>query len=242
VASESFTRGLGAHAIACKDLDGDSRIDLAVAYLGSPFVSVFHGRANGTFEPWVDVPFGSAGEGANDVEVADVDGDGRNDLVVALRSSYVAVALREPSASFAPAARFALSSVPSAVAVGRLDLDGALDVAASLYDTQSVEVLRGAGDGSFASVKVLAIREFVHDLAIADVNLNQRADIVVGAFDGSSAWVITGDGAFGFDPPRGFGAGFGPGFLTLGDFDSNGRVDLATANVGADSLGVLLHR
>jgi FG-GAP-like repeat len=78
--------GFGARSVTVADVNGDGKPDLVVAQAcGSSCTegstSVLLGRGDGTFEP--AVAYESGGSIANSVAVADVNGDGKPDLVVA---------------------------------------------------------------------------------------------------------------------------------------------------------------
>ena len=115
-------------AIAVADLDGDGRLDL-VSVLGSPsfspetvdLISVRLGNGDGTFGD--DARFGSE-FGPHDVAIADFDGDGRPELVVANFLAQTVSLLRNRSALVGvPVARpgdgaVALRVAPNPVASG----------------------------------------------------------------------------------------------------------------------------
>ena len=67
-------------ALAVGDLNGDGKLDLAVANSGPNTVSVLPGNGDGTFESQRDYP---AGFTPWSVAIGDLDGDGKPDLAVA---------------------------------------------------------------------------------------------------------------------------------------------------------------
>jgi hypothetical protein len=68
-------------SVAVGDLDGDGRLDLAVANANEGMVGVLLGHGDGTFAAQLDYPV--AGQAA-DVGIGDLDGDGRLDLAAAV--------------------------------------------------------------------------------------------------------------------------------------------------------------
>jgi hypothetical protein len=116
-------------SVAVGDFNGDTKLDLAVGN-GNSFtgeVSILLGNGDGTFTGPVGV---SAGGLINQVAVGDLNGDGKPDLAVALRSgSGVAVLLGRGDGGFGGAQSFAAGKVPTSVAIDDLNGDGRPDLA-----------------------------------------------------------------------------------------------------------------
>jgi len=82
-----------------------------------------------------------------DVAIADLDGDGRADLITAnYETRDIAVLMGRGGGRFAPVHRVSVGpySLPHEVAVGDLDLDGRLDVVTINANTHDVTVLLGS--------------------------------------------------------------------------------------------------
>src|SRR5207249_1658851 len=81
---------------------------------------------------------------------ADVNGDGRGDLITANAiSNDLSVLLGNGDGSFGEAQSFATGGTPFAVVVADLNGDGSADIATANASTNDVSVLLGNGDGSF---------------------------------------------------------------------------------------------
>ena len=90
-----YPTGFAPHSIVATDLNGDGKPDLAVGNVGDSTVSILLGRGDGTFRRKLDLPTGSTATN-NTIAVADMNRDGRPDLVTAnyKPSSLVTVVLQ----------------------------------------------------------------------------------------------------------------------------------------------------
>jgi hypothetical protein len=129
----AVTYGSGA-SITVGDVNSDGKPDLLAAELtsSSGVASVLLGNGDGTFKPAAFYPTG--GEYARSVAVADVNGDGKPDLVVANSSDIwpdqraVGVLTGNGDGSFEPAVTFDSGGGTFFVAVGDVNKDGKPDV------------------------------------------------------------------------------------------------------------------
>jgi hypothetical protein len=126
-----FPTGTNPISVAIGDLNGDGKPDLAVADNGYPpfGVSLLLGNGLGGFAPKIDL---SVGAYPYDIAIGDVNGDGRNDLVVA--NSYYAAAsvlLGNGAGGFAGYVDYPTVSGPTAVVLADFNGDGRLDIGAA---------------------------------------------------------------------------------------------------------------
>jgi hypothetical protein len=170
--------------IATGDFDGDGKTDVAIAMgdnRGS--VLVLRGLGTGAFAaPMILPPMSPSpgiGDGTSALAVGDVNGDGRDDIIVAcfLLSNQLIVRLSTGS-GFADPVAIPLPS-PVDVALGDLDGDGKLDVVASNIDKGMVSLLRGKGDGTFEWPVNVPMGPEPVSLAVADFDGDGLADIAV---------------------------------------------------------------
>lgn len=94
----------------------------------------------------------AAGGGPAGFATADLNRDGRLDLVVAnLQTDSISLFVGVEGGSFATATHYATGDGPLSVAVGDLDSDGALDVATANTIGSTVSILLGNGDGTLGT-------------------------------------------------------------------------------------------
>lgn len=131
---------------ALADLDLDGVLDVACTTSGDR-IALFFGLGDGTFAPPVEL---AAGIGVGAIEVADLDGDGRPDLVNASFSTdEIVVRLGAGGGAFLGPKVYRTGGGPSDIDAADIDGDGRLDLVVATPGTQDVTILRNLGGGAF---------------------------------------------------------------------------------------------
>ncbi len=235
------------------DFTGDGKLDLVAEYRGLPAFFggnnhlipvnvVFLGNGDGTFQPAKTF---AAGSRLSSLVAGDFNGDGRLDLAV-YDSDGVQMLLGNGDGTFQPAETVATGNFGSMVA-GDFNSDGLLDLAVANYDLNGVSVLLGKGDGTF-QLAVTSTEGSTPDSIIAgDFNGDGRLDLAAsypGSSDGDlpkGVTILLGNGEGTFLPQQRFAAGEGGGSsLAVGDFNGDGRLDLASVDSFTGGISVLL--
>jgi hypothetical protein len=245
----SGTTGEGPEAVAVGDLNGDGLPDLAAANFHSDDVSVLLSLGGGTLAPQARY---SVGHEPGAVAIADLNADGRLDLVTAnRRSGDLSVLLGLGGGAFGPQTLLPSVSVdnkPRSVAIADFNGDGRLDLAVandgSIYIGRGfVSVFLGSGDGTFSPQMTFAAGVNPRFVTTGDFNGDSRTDLAVadpgpGApFPSPDILVLPGFGDGTFGSPLSTGGGNPPRSMAVGDFNGDGRQDLAVAR---GDLSVLL--
>jgi hypothetical protein len=135
--------GSGPSWVAAADLNGDGNPDLAVTNQGSDNVSVLLGRGDGTFSAASGSPV-AAGNGPTPAVPADLNGDGKLDLVVGnIHSDDVSILVGNGAGGFGAVASspLAVGDMPFSLTVSDLNRDLRPDLAVANYGASNVSVL-----------------------------------------------------------------------------------------------------
>jgi hypothetical protein len=238
---------LGIANAAFGDFNSDGHLDLVIATYNGP-LQVMTGDGRGNFSLRTTL----TGIGPNSycqgpVVAADVNGDGKLDLIVNQRSNAVAVFLGKGDGTFASPIGTTVSGLNSSavqsMAVADFNGDGIPDVAVGTLT--GVAVLIGNGDGTFRN-SISLPSGFPMKLVAADVNGDGKADLIVMPIDpnvtssfscigsGNAVNVYLGDGKGNFTALPPFQAllsgastnGACPNQVEIADMNGDGKPDL----------------
>jgi hypothetical protein len=230
-------------ALAVADVDGDGKLDIVVANSGSDIegaASVLIGNGNGTFKPKVDFATGGF-PGA--IAVADVNKDGKLDIVVASGSdSVVSVLLGNGNGMFQDKVDYALGFAAVAVAIAVVDVnrDGKLDIVAADNMTNRAFVLLNKGDGTFQDAVGYLVGERPQALAVADVTGDGKLDVVTADSNDHAMSVLAGNGDGTFQAKVDSPVGTTPAALAVADLNGDGVPDVVVADQDLALVIVLL--
>jgi hypothetical protein len=232
--------GSEAMSVAVADLNGDGKLDIIVAnkcgtYYCSPTSSlgVLLGNGDGTFQPAVS--YDSGGQNAAYVTVADVNGDGKGDLVVA-NDGKIGVLLGNGDGTFRSAVSYdSGGQYTASVAVADLNGDGKADLVVG--NEGNVSVLLGNGDGTFQP-PVSYLGANAKAIAIADLNRDGKPDLLVADFEGFVD-VLLGNGNGTFQSAVHYNAG-APDSIAVADVNGDGKLDVAVGDGIINHVNVLL--
>ncbi len=211
------------------DVNGDGRPDV----VGVVDSSVLHVSLNagGALAPLLNLPLTGA-EPPHAVKLGDYDGDGILDAVVVIRPDVIVLSGRGDG-TFEPPVSVYSGNLPRAIEVADVNSDGALDLVLCDQFAAKIDVLLGAGDGTFATSASLTVTA-VTDITLADFDDDGALDIGASSATAVSPSVVTflgvGDGTFGSPTATASERTSG---IVAGDYDGDGIVDLvATVTLG----------
>jgi hypothetical protein len=240
--------------VAAADINGDGKVDLVAATLAYPkgFLTIFTNNGSGAFgsNTTVDLPFDQT---ASEVFVADMNGDGKPDLVTpgynyagspliniftnggAIDFSFCTSAAADPNAT---------------IAVADINNDGKPDIisvgAANGTLTTYIQNSTSRPPTGFAPAVVPAGSNPL-SLVVADINNDGKPDIITANSGDGTLSVLTNNGAGIFGANTNLLVGSVPSFaqpyaVTAADINNDGKLDLVSANFNDDSLTIYTNR
>ena len=244
----NYSVGNNPYACALGDLNGDGKQDIAVANNSSNTISVLKGNGDGTFGAKTDYEVALRPYG---VVTVDLNGDGKLDIVTGAAtfslSSNVSVFLGNGDGTFQSRIDYAFSaffsgvSPPNSILASDLNNDGKSDVVA--VNGSGATVFLGNGDGTLNPPVRYDSSSVATSLVVGDVNVDGKIDLAVSNFGSGPNGVVSimlgkGDGTF--FPPVNYASAPRPFALVKGDFNADGKIDLATADDQVGTISVLL--
>jgi len=258
-ARTDFTTGSVPYYIAIADLNGDGKPDIVTANAGTNTISVFlnttpNGASIPSFSAKTDFVTGSS---CRWIAIGDLNGDGKLDVVTAnYVDNNISVLLNTTvngasTPSFSTNNLFTTGNNPASVAVGDLNGDGKLDIIAANSGSSTVSIFlnttsTGASTPTFSTKTDFTTGTLPTPVSISDLNVDGKPDIVVGNYNDNTVSVLlnmtsTGASTPSFPTKVDFITGTGPRGVAVLDLNNDGKLDIVTDNVNANTISVLLN-
>ncbi len=232
-------------SLVVADFNHDGNADLAATSGADNTVIILLGHGDGTFTQANGSPI-SVGSFPEAVRTGDFNSDGILDLAVAnAKDNTVSILLGNGDGTFTQASGSPVSvgAFPFFVAVADFNGDGFADVAVSNESDSTVSILLGHGDGTFVEASGSPIPSFNYNpgqVVAADFNGDGVPDLAVANFTPlfpstvGNVVVMLGKGDGTFTPASGspITVGTFPLAMVAGDFNQDGKTDLAVDNYG----------
>ncbi|HTB18416.1 MAG TPA: FG-GAP-like repeat-containing protein [Bryobacteraceae bacterium] len=199
--------------------------------------------------PTQTVAFGNSSTypapGVGSILTADLNGDGHLDLIVGnVSNGQISVLLGAGDGTFGPPQVFSVGSLgPVMIALGDFDNDGKMDVVAinrGVDQPPYLSILIGKGDGTFQPYQSFPLDMSPTSLTTGDFNADGKLDVAVSICSpqnsqpcstAPSMSILLGNGDGTFQPAIESAAGPSVQQAVTGDFNGDGRLDLAVSGL-----------
>ncbi|MEM7261718.1 MAG: VCBS repeat-containing protein [Planctomycetota bacterium] len=236
----------GPLAVFAADVNGDGRGDIVSANRDSGDIAIRFQSASGVFPADPQVRIAVPAVGIESLSVADIDGDGRLDIVTAGRiSDDVYWIPQDASGGFADPIEIEGGALkqPIAILAADVDLDGRVDVVVAGHESQNVVVFyQDAERGNFTErVDDESVGDMSPvDLAGADVKSDRDIDIIVAGLGVRPLMVLSRQAEGGFSRAEIAGLdGVVATAVTAADLNGDGYPDIALTD--ADETDPAIH-
>ncbi|MBL7847864.1 MAG: VCBS repeat-containing protein [Cyclobacteriaceae bacterium] len=245
--SVDLPAGTNVQHVVISDVDGDGKLDLVAAGFDSNIIAIYRNIATpgtlttASFQARVDLATGAR---PFDVEAADLDGDGKTDIVTSTegRLSFwrnIGTSGSLATGSFDTRQDIFINSI--SVAISDLDVDGkpdliigpALSSVARIY--RNISTPGSLVPGSFAAGVDFSVGAWPDYIVTGDLDDDQRPDIITSSWPGGSISILKNTSTPGtidatsFAPKVDIAGLTEPRGLSITDYDGDSKPDIALA-------------
>ena len=185
----------------------------------------------------------TVGSSPAEIRVADLNGDGKLDLVAENSgANTVSVLLGNGDGTFKAAVNYTTDSNPWSLQVGDVNGDGKLDIVTCNESASTVSVLLGNGDGTFKSAVNYTTGSGTSPecMRLGDLTGGGSLDIITANAGTNNISVLKNNGNGTFAAPVMYSTATHPTSIAIGDLNGDGKQDVVTANYETNNVSVLI--
>jgi hypothetical protein len=239
--ASSFIATADSTRVAVGTLDDNPGLDVAGIGWGSNTVTVFSGGSSGLVRT---ATYPAKHGGYDDMEIADVSGDGLDDIVVMSGQGLLpslSVLTQLAGGGFGAAAEYSVGSgsftLTHGIGVGDVTGDGRADVVASYggnRPTSKIAVFAQTAGGVLAAPVAYASYDIPEPVEVADLDFDGRNEVVTvhGGWQQLGVYGGRSDGTLGAETlyPVSYASHYNPQGLAIGDLTGDGAPDVIEAD------------
>ncbi|MNI09161.1 Endo-1,4-beta-xylanase A precursor [compost metagenome] len=232
-------------SVTAGNINGDTNLDLVVTNSSSNSVSVLYNNGNLTVSSAVY----AVGNNPVASVIGDLNGDGNVDIAVAV-DNEVSILQGDGLGGFLAAVNVGAGcDNPKSLAIKDLDGDGRLDLVVGCNSSAQISILKNNRIGSevsFQAAEHYAVQGFGSSVVIADFNSDDKLDVaaansVTDGLNQASFLFGNKDGTFQGSVNYDI-SGSQPYSVVVLDFNGDGNLDLATANIDSNDVSIMYGR
>jgi hypothetical protein len=212
--------------MSAAEFTGDAFLDVVIASQVNATAAIYRGDGLGGLQAVREIFL--AGTPAA-IAIGDVDGNGQTDLAFADRDSRAVDVFVNLRNSGFPAHVLEATGAPSDVVLADVNVDGTLDVIATIPERQELNVWFQLQDDRFLEATSYPTGAAATSLVIADFDEDGQPDAATANHDAASLSILMGD-AGGFLAPRSVALGESPVGIASGDLNLDGSPDLVVVS------------
>ncbi len=219
--------------IGLGDYNNDGKLDFIS--LNNLFALIKLGDGLGNFNEGTQIDFRGNLTKPGSLAAGNVNGDGNLDLAISFNdSSVVSIFLGDGAgkifdSGIATSAAVASSNILS-MKFGDFNGDGKLDLAAVNFDTNTVSIRLGNGDGTFSGTTEVSVGANPQFVVLGDFDKDGKLDFATANQGNNNISIRLGNGDGTFSGAPDVGVGTNPRSMALGDFNGDGKLDFATSD------------
>ncbi|HEX3890747.1 MAG TPA: VCBS repeat-containing protein [Verrucomicrobiae bacterium] len=247
----TYTVGAGPFSVVAADVNGDGKLDLISANVGNyngNTLTVLTNNGSGNFCSNATY---TVGADPISVVAADVNGDGKLDLITAnnvnVNTGTLTVLTNNGDGGFGFNATYTLGVGATCVIAADVKGDGKVDLITANQGYNTLTVLTNNGSGVFGSNATYTVDTEPFSVTAADVKGDGKLDLISANYGGNSGNTLTvltnnGSGGFGSNATYTVGdrsLGIGIYYVAAADVNGDGKPDLISTKNGSGTLSVL---
>ncbi len=247
----------GAYSVAIGDLNSDGKPDIALGNLNNGRLYLFvnnstPGNINNTS---FTNPVSYDAPSPHAIAIADIDGDGVQDIIVTSETSKRVLVLRNQSTNgvlafntFGTQVFYPVDSLPRSLVLSDVDGDGKSDIITGNAGSNTISVLRNLstpGNVSYSASFSFATGAQPFSISAGDADGDGKPDVIVANSGSNNLSILRNAGITGtingtsFLPKVNFATGAYPVAVAIADLDGDGIAEAAALNAANSSVSVL---